>query len=130
MSELTNAWLDKVFGGKIFCYPQVWLAPSVLKEANKLTSSLTKNGCKKITTINFGFGGNPRKRLGLDFEKKLVCELLKQPNTVVILDRGFGADELNASQQIFDEIRNKGYPVLQHRFGQIDVGSFSHGLLT
>jgi len=129
MGELTNAWLDKVFGHENFCYPRLWLDPSLLNQARKLTSSLIKNGCRKITAINFGFGGNPRKRLGLDFEKKFVHELLKQPKTVVILDRGFGAEELNASQQIIDELQNKGYPVLQNQFGRIDAGNFSHGLL-
>jgi ADP-heptose:LPS heptosyltransferase len=129
MSELTNAWLDKVFGPGKFCYPQLWLDPSLLNQAKKITGSLIKNGCSKITAINFGFGGNPRKRLGPDFEKKLVCELLKQPKAVVILDRGFGTEELNASQQIIDELQSKGHPVLQNQFGRIDVGNFSHGLL-
>jgi ADP-heptose:LPS heptosyltransferase len=129
MGELTNAWLDKIFGPGDFCHPRLWPDPSLLDKARKLTSSLIKNGCRRITAINFGFGGNPRKRLGLDFEKKLVSEILKQPQTVVILDRGFGDDELNASQQIIDELQNKGYPVLQNKFGRIDAGNFSHGLL-
>jgi ADP-heptose:LPS heptosyltransferase len=130
MSELTNAWLDRVFGPGDFCYPQLWLDPSLLSRAKKITGSLTRNGCRKITAINFGFGGNPRKRLGLDFEKKLVCELLKHPQTVVILDRGFGPEELDASQQIIDEIKKQGHPVLQNKFGDVDIGNFSRGLLS
>jgi ADP-heptose:LPS heptosyltransferase len=130
MGELTNTWLDKVFGPGDFCYPRLWLDPSLLDQARKLTSSLIKNGCRRITAINFGFGGNLRKRLGLDFEKKLICEILKQPKTVVILDRGFGDEELSASQQIINELKNKGYTVQQNQFGRIDTRNLSHGLLS
>jgi hypothetical protein len=113
MAELANAWLDKVFGPSDFCFPRVWLDPYVLKQARQLTNLLIKNGCRKITTINFGFGGNPRKRLGRDFEKKLISAILKHPKTVAILDRGFGDEELNETQQIIDELKSAGFPVRQ-----------------
>ena len=130
MAELTNTWLDRVFGRTDFCYPRVWLDPRLLNSARKLTNSLLKNGCRKITAVNFGFGENPRKRLGIDFEKKLVSELLKHPKTVVILDRGFGTEELNASQQIIDELKARGCPVRQSGFGRINTDNFSHGLVS
>jgi ADP-heptose:LPS heptosyltransferase len=130
MAELANAWMDRVFGRADFCYPCVWLNHALLSNARKFTASLLENGCRTIVAISFGFGGNPRKKLGFAFETKLVCELLKQPKTIVILDRGFGAEELNASQQIIDELRNKGYPILQNQFDRIDPGNFSEGLLS
>jgi ADP-heptose:LPS heptosyltransferase len=129
MAELANAWMDKVFGPGDFCYPRLWLDVSLLNEAKRIRNALLKNGCRKITALNFGFGQNPRKRLGLDFEKKLVREILKQPQTVVILDRGFGDEELNASQQIIDELKAGGFPVRQSGFGSIETDNFSHGLL-
>ncbi|MEN6308545.1 MAG: glycosyltransferase family 9 protein, partial [Anaerohalosphaeraceae bacterium] len=129
MAEHANAWLDKVFGRTNFCYPRVWLEPQLLNQARILTHSLRQNGCQCITAVNFGVGGNPRKRLSLDFEKKLIGELLKQPKSVVILDQGFGADEVASSRQIISDIQNKGYPVHQARFDQTVGKNFPHGLL-
>jgi len=129
MAEHANAWMDSVFGRPGFCYPRVWLDPDLLSQAHTLIHSLRQSGCQSITAINFGVGGNPRKRLGLDFEKKLIGELLKQPKSVVILDQGFGAEETAGTRQIVADIQNKAYPVHQGRFEQTAVDNFSHGLL-
>lgn len=129
MAEHVNAWMDKVFSPSEFCHPRVWIMPALLNQAQQLIHSLRQSGCNSITSINFGVGGNPRKRLGLDFEKKLISELLKQPQSVVILDQGFGAEETACTRQIVADIQNKGYPVHQSRFGQTAPGNFSHGLL-
>ncbi len=129
MAELANAWMDKVFGRSDFCHPQLWLEPKLLNWARKMTNSLLQSGCQRITTVNFGVGGNPRKRLGLDFEKKLICELLKQPKSVVILDKGFGAEELTSSQQIIEEAKSKGYEVREADLKHGKIENFSHGLL-
>ncbi|MBN2513677.1 MAG: hypothetical protein JXB18_12130, partial [Sedimentisphaerales bacterium] len=129
MAEHANAWIDSVFGKPGFCYPRVWLKPDLLNQAHALIHSLRQSGCQSITTINFGVGGNPRKRLGLNFEKKLICELLKQPKSVVILDEGFGADEVAGTRQIIADMKNKGYPVHQTRFEPTAPDNFSHGLL-
>ncbi len=129
IAELTNVWIDKVFGQSNFCYPRLWLEPKLLNQARKMTKSLLQSGCQRITAVNFGVGGNPRKRLGLGFEKKLICELLKRPKSVVILDKGFGAEELTSSQQIIEETKSKGYAVRQTELKQNEVENFAHGLL-
>lgn len=129
MGELTNAWIDKVFGRPGFCWPRLWIQPGLLKQARRIIQPLRKNGCQKITTVNFGVGGNPRKRLGLAFEKKLICELLRQPNRVVILDRGCGPEELAGSQEIINEVKNKGFDTHQTDFEHGRVENFSQGLL-
>jgi ADP-heptose:LPS heptosyltransferase len=130
MAEHANAWVDKVFGKSNFCYPQVWLEAKWLNQAQEMTYSLLQSGCQRITAVNFGVGGNPRKRLGLKFEKKLICELLKNPKSVVILDKGFGAEELASSHEIIEEVKSRGYAVGQAELTHGSVGSFSHGLLT
>ncbi len=129
MAELANTWVDKVFGQLKFCHPRVWLEPKLLNRSRKIANSLVQSGCRRITAVNFGVGGNPRKRLGISFEKKLICELLKQPKSIVILDKGFGADELTASQQIIEEAKIKGHPVRQAELRRGEVENFSHGLL-
>jgi ADP-heptose:LPS heptosyltransferase len=129
MAEHANVWMDEVFGRSDFCYPRVWLDPKVLDQAQKITHSLRQSGCRRITAVNFGVGGNSRKRLGLEFEKKLICELLKQPNSVVILDQGFGAEELAGSQAIIAEVKSKGHAVRQARFQHGSIENFPHGLL-
>ncbi|MHC5073254.1 MAG: glycosyltransferase family 9 protein [Planctomycetota bacterium] len=129
MAELTNAWIDKVFGQSNFCYPRIWLEPKLLNLAQRMRNSLLQSGCQMITTVNFGVGGNPRKRLGLGFEKKLICELLKKPKSVVILDKGFGAEELKNSQEIIEEAKSKGYTVREAELKHGKVENFSHGLL-
>ncbi len=129
MAELTNVWIDRVFGRSDFCYPRLWLQPELLKRAEKITLLLRQNGCRNMTVVNFGVGGNPRKRLGLVFEKKLICELLKQPKSIVILDEGFGAEELASSQEIMEEVKSKGYPVCRADLKKGPAENFSHGLL-
>jgi ADP-heptose:LPS heptosyltransferase len=130
MAELTNAWMDSVFGRAEFCYPAVWVDAGVLDCAGNLTNSLRQSGCRRITAVNFGVGGNPRKRLGLEFEKKLICELLKEPQSVVILDEGFGPEELANSQAIIEAVKSAGYAVGRVPFNHSSIENFSHGLLT
>ncbi len=129
MAEHSNAWMNKVFGKSDFCHPKVWLEPELLNKAAKLTNGLRQSGCKRITAVNFGVGGNPRKRLGLDFEKRLILELLSQPQSVVILDKGFGAEELTNTETIIKEVQNKGISVQQADLKQSKMDSFAHGLL-
>ena len=129
MAELANRWMDKVFGPSDFCYPRVWQEPGVLVRAMKLKESLLRSGCRRITTVNFGVGGNPRKRLSLAFEKKLICELLKEPDTVVVLDKGFGAEEAANSQKITEQLMSEGHQVRHAASGCPEPVGFAHGIL-
>jgi ADP-heptose:LPS heptosyltransferase len=129
MAELANEWMDKVFGPSTLCYPRVWLAPGRLKWAVKLRESLLRSGCRRIACVNFGVGGNPRKRLSLNFEKKLICELLKEADTVVVLDKGLGIEEAANSQRIIERLISEGHPVHHAGFGCPEPVGFAHGVL-
>lgn len=129
MAEHANIWMDQVFGRRDFAYPKLWLESGVQNTAKEITQSLRANGCQRITAVNFGVGGNPRKRMGVDFEKKIICELLSYPKSVVILDQGFGAEEVSSSLQIAEEVSRKGYPVLRSDLRQSTVDHFAEGLL-
>jgi ADP-heptose:LPS heptosyltransferase len=129
MAELTNHWMDAVFGISDFCFPKVWIPSSIAKQARNITSRLIAAGCKRLITVNFGAGENPRKRLSTDFEKKLLLELLKSPQTVVLLDRGFGAEELSRSGSMVAELREQGYETANVSFSDSETLGISHGIL-
>jgi ADP-heptose:LPS heptosyltransferase len=129
MAELANHWMDTVFGISDFCYPKVWIPSPIAHQARNITSRLSAAGCRKLITVNFGVGENPRKRLSTDFEKKLLQEILKSPQTVVLLDRGFGADELSRSGSLIAELRDQGFETASVRFGDSEIPGMSHGIL-
>ena len=129
MAELANHWMDTVFGISDFCYPKVWTPSPIAHQAWNMTSHLSTAGCRKLITVNFGVGENPRKRISTDFEKKLVQEILKSPQTVVLLDRGFGADELSRSGSLIAELRDQGFNTASVRFGDSELPDMSHGIL-
>jgi ADP-heptose:LPS heptosyltransferase len=117
MPELVNAWLSCLLGEESFFYPRVWIDPHALERAQRLTHSLLQQGAQRIVVVNFGYGGNPRKRVGLLFEVQMLLALLKEPHTVVILDRGLGLEEAANTEILLKEIQRQGYPVEQSSFG-------------
>ena len=109
MAQLTNAWLNKVTGKDDFRYPAVWLLPGPLQKAAALYQRLKNNGTRRVIAINFGVGGNPRKRVGQLLEQELLLSLLQEPNTVIVLDKGFGEKELQYSNSLLDVVKQNGY---------------------
>jgi ADP-heptose:LPS heptosyltransferase len=130
MAELANRWMDTVFGVSEFCYPKVWTIPSISLKTRKLAALLRSAGCTRLVAVNLGVGTNPRKRLSLDFEQDLLRAILKDPQTVVLLDKGFGQDELSRSAALLDGIKNQGFSTADMSFDDPEYPSFSHGLLT
>ena len=72
---------------------------------------LKKNGARRIIVVNFGVGGNPRKKVGRCLEQQLLLSLLQEPNTVILLDKGFGPAELHDSNLLLDSIREKKHRI-------------------
>ncbi|MBN1360820.1 MAG: hypothetical protein JW993_09520 [Sedimentisphaerales bacterium] len=129
MAELANNWMDRVFGAPDFCYPTVWVPPAVMDAALVRTDLLRAAGAQHVVTINFGVGQNPRKRVSLEFEKRLLRALAIVPNTVVILDRGFGPDEIGRSMQLVADIRSCGLPSLETQFSGGNFPALGHGVI-
>jgi ADP-heptose:LPS heptosyltransferase len=129
MAELTNDWMDRVFGVTDFCYPTVWIPPAVLDAALVRTDLLRAAGAQRVVAVNFGVGQNPRKRVSLEFEKRLLRALAAVPNTVVILDRGFGPDEIGRSMQLVANTRACGLPSLDTQFGGTNFPAIPHGVI-
>ena len=109
MPQLTNAWLNKLTGEEDFYHPTVWLRPSNVQKAARLCAKLKQNGARRIIAINFGVGGNPRKKLGKRLEQELLLNLLQEPNTVILLDKGYGDQELQNSNMLLTGTQAKGY---------------------
>ncbi|OQA01129.1 MAG: lipopolysaccharide core biosynthesis protein [Planctomycetes bacterium ADurb.Bin412] len=129
MAGLANTWLDSLLGPSAFCYPRVWPAADVLAHAQTLLAALRRCGCQRIITVNFGVGGNERKRLGIGFETELVRRLLATPRTMVILDEGFGPEEVNAARTILSAIHADGKPARVARLDDPADWSLAEGVL-
>jgi len=117
MAQLTNSWLDKITGVEDFRHSMVWLLPSNLQKAARLVAKLKSNGARRVIALNFGVGGNPRKKVGLRLERELLLNLLQEPGTVVVLDKGFGDEELQSSNSLLAAIKAGGYAVHDAVFG-------------
>ena len=111
MVQLTNAWLDRVTGVKDFRYPAVWLLPEHRQKAAAFYSRLKKNGAQRVIAVNFGVGGNPRKKVGQLLEQELLVSLLQEPDTLILLDKGVGDKEFEYAKSLLDAIDQKGYPI-------------------
>jgi ADP-heptose:LPS heptosyltransferase len=129
IADITNQWLNRVFGSVDFCYPQVSLRSDVCHHVEKFKKALRSGGCNRMVVVNLGVGGNDQKRLGLEFEIKLILRLLDDLKTVVIFDMGFGDEEWNRAQSILTEVRNMKIPTQQLRFEEMDQIRLSHGIV-
>jgi ADP-heptose:LPS heptosyltransferase len=129
MAQLTNAWLDKITGVADFRYPAVWLLPEPLQKAAGICSRLKSNGTRRVITVNFGVGGNPRKRVGRLMEQELLLSLLHEPNTVIFLDKGTGEKELQHGNALLDGVRRKGYCVEEFAFADDFNSRMDHGVI-
>ena len=129
LAERTNAWMDGAFGVADFCCPQVWMPRAVMETASVRTDMLRATGAQRLVAVNFGTGQHPRKRINLEFEKRLIRALAAVPGTVVILDRGFGPDEVGRSMQLVGDIRGRGLPCLETQFGGANFPAIAHGVI-
>ena len=100
LAELTAAWLDEALGAAQPAWPTVSLARADLEAARSVIERI-KRERHPVITINYGIGGNPRKRVGDDFERKLVSSLLLEGATIV-LDKGAGADEEQRAEGVVE----------------------------
>jgi ADP-heptose:LPS heptosyltransferase len=113
MAELTNSWLDRITGTDVFCYPKIWPHEDHTHRAIGFCNNLRKNGARRLIAVNLGVGGNPRKKLTFHFEKALLQSLLREPETVILFDKGSGDDELHDSISLLNSMQKSGY-VVQH----------------
>ncbi len=129
MAELTNHWMDSIFGKSDFCYPAIWTNQKTSFQAEKIINELHNSGCKKIIAVNFGVGANHKKRLGIEFEKNLLRKILENFGTVVLMDKGSGEDELSQSSLLLSDLSKSGFKTFSDDFGSSIPRNLSHGLI-
>ncbi len=129
MPELANVWVDTLTPRKDFCYPCVWLTEDVKAVSASLLEKIRGCGAKKIIVVNFGVGGNYRKRVGEHLEEKLLLKLLEEKGTVILLDKGFGEEESALINLLLDIIENRGYQVAHAEFASNADLKISHGVV-
>jgi hypothetical protein len=128
MAEWTNEWINGVFGVADFAYPMVWAPPAMVASAKAKIDALRTAGARRIVAMNLGVGQNPRKRIGLEFEKRLLRAIVAIPGTVVILDRGFGADEEERCALLVADMHEQGFPGVETSFAATEPPALSHGV--
>lgn len=129
MVQIANKWLDTITGNIRFCYTKVWVRKLALKTAADLFDQIKKRGAKKIIVVNFGVGGNSRKKVGKHFEEKLLLTLLKEPDTVIFLDKGFGEEELDYTNALLNTVNKHGYDVSHAVFNSDNNKKIGHGVI-
>jgi len=92
--KLVNRWLDDLVGKQVLQPPVVSLPAHFLRQGRSFCENLRQSGCRHIIVINYGVGGDAKKRLGEYFEDKLPLALLARiDNAVIILDTGCAPEE-------------------------------------
>jgi ADP-heptose:LPS heptosyltransferase len=100
IAELTSDWLDDVFGFEEPIHPHVSLGRNDLEAASKLVKRI-RGESRPVISINFGVGDNSSKRVGDDFETRLVNHLI-QDGAAVIFDKGAGEDETRRANDVIN----------------------------
>jgi ADP-heptose:LPS heptosyltransferase len=113
LGEDVNEWINKVFGGVVedIIYPTLSIPAEYIKAAKEFYRKLAKN--KKFTvTVNFGAGENDNKRISDEFEFEVVLHLIGN-GALVILDKGFGKDEIERTDRIIDQVKEHGKTIMR-----------------
>jgi ADP-heptose:LPS heptosyltransferase len=129
MAQLTNTWINKVTGQEAFRYPRIWPHSLNISKAARLCTELKKRGARKVIGINFGVGGNQRKKVGWRLEKDLLMSLLQEPDTVILLDKGSGDEELKNSNSLLAAVNQSGFATLDAEFGTALDCAISSGVI-
>jgi ADP-heptose:LPS heptosyltransferase len=113
LGEDVNEWLNKVFGGTVedIIYPTLSIPAEYNETAKKFYQKLAKNK-RSIVTVNFGVGGNDDKRISDEFEFEVVLHLIEK-GVKVILDEGFGKEEIERADRIIDQVKEHGKTIMR-----------------
>lgn len=113
LGEDVNEWINKVFGsaGRKSVYPTLSIPARYNEAAKEFCRKLAKN--KEFTvTVNFGVGGNDDKRISDEFEFEVVLHLIEK-GAKVILDEGFGKEEIERADRIIDQVKEHGKTIIR-----------------
>ncbi len=129
MAEIANFWASSVLGDSHFFTPRLWLDRKIRDKGKEITELFRSKGASWIVTVNLGVGGNQRKRVNREFEIRLIYKLCGEPNTVVLLDKGFGPEERTEFEAISAALQSQNIQMAQMKVGDSVPEVFSHGVL-
>jgi ADP-heptose:LPS heptosyltransferase len=93
LGELASEWIDGVFGSnEEATFPRLHLSAADVETARAIARRISEGKKHPIVALNFGFGDNPAKRVGDEFETGVV-ERLMLSGAKIILDSGAGEEE-------------------------------------
>ncbi len=113
LGEDVNEWLNKVFGGDAIkpVYPTLNIPDRYSEAAKEFYRNVAENN-EFTVTVNFGVGGNDDKRISDEFEFEVVSCLIEN-GAKVILDEGFGKDEIERADKIIDRLKERGKTIVK-----------------
>ncbi len=112
LGEDVNEWLTKVFMDvDDITYPTLNIPAEYNNAAKGFYQKLADNN-PFIATVNFGVGGNDDKRISDEFEFDVVLHLIENGATV-ILDEGFGEDEIERADSIIKQLKDRGKTIIK-----------------
>ncbi len=129
MVELTNSWLDSLTNEQYFCYPRVWVPDMYVTRASEFCRYLRASGAGKIIAVNFGVGGNRRKALSAELEKKLLLALLEERDSVILLDKGYGDEEISYVNSLIRDVNEQGHRTVHTCFATDTQEKIRHGIV-
>ena len=112
LSRIAGDWLNATFGGEDTFSPAVWLQEKDFQFGGAVCRRLRQGGNRHLVTASFGVGGNPQKRVPDPFEEQLLLRLLES-GSAVMLDKGFGEDELGRASRLVERVRAAGWKVME-----------------
>lgn len=132
LSDLTNRWLDRLFGGYRYVPPTVSFPDRQFDEINNFLYRLRASGCRTIIVISYGVGVDERKRLGDSFELQLCSNLLARlDNSIVFLDSGSSQEENERARNQLEKYRGMGLMTDNVEEGTVASKKicFTHGII-
>ena len=121
LGALASTWADEALGFSQPAAPAVSLSRADVEAARSVVARVRRDR-RPVITVNFGVGGNARKRVSDDFERKIVASLLSDGATV-ILDKGAGEVEQRRAVVVIEFA--KGASNDRMRLIQLDEKSLS-----
>ncbi len=131
LSSLTSQWLNRLLDEKEEIPPYLVLHNEG-HGYNTFCQGLKARGCRFIMVMNLGVGNNPCKKIARQFENQLVMKLIREPGTILILDRGHGSKESRQTDAILALARKNGIKTGSLTAEDIPAAtpSFTHGILS
>ncbi len=130
LSSLTSQWLNRLLDEKEEIPPYLVLHNEG-HGYNTFCQGLKARGCKFIMVMNLGVGNNPCKKISRQFENQLIMKLVREPGTILILDRGHGRNESRQTDDILALARKNGVKTGSMTAEDIPVATppFNSGIL-